>query len=227
MAVVARVGDLGTDAARHFVRDLERLAGDTLGRTLELEVLGQWWLAQRGMVALIDDMVASFVWAFLLITPLLLIGLRQLGLVLASVVPNILPLVLALGFMGWAGIDVRIGTATVLAIALGIAVDDSLHVLARYRQERRTRGTWPSALSRTVRGTGPALIATTAALIAGFLSMLTSGLVAIRDMGLVAAVALTGALAADLILLPALLATSETIRASSSMRTTRTRMLSR
>ncbi len=227
VAVIARVGDLGTKAARHFVRDLERLAGDTLGPTLELEVLGQWWLAQRGMVALIDDMVASFVWAFLLITPLMLIGLRQPGPVLASLVPNLLPLVLALGFMGWAGISVRIGTAMVLAIALGIAVDDSLHVLARYRQERRARGTQPSALSHTVRGTGPALIATTAVLIAGFLSMLTSGLVAIRDMGLVAAVALTGALLADLLLLPALLAIFGDIGKASSIRGARARLSAR
>ncbi len=117
--------------------------------------------------------------------------------------------------MGWAGISVRIGTAMVLAIALGIAVDDSLHVLARYRQERRARGTRPSALTHTVRGTGPALIATTAVLVAGFLSMLTSGLVAIRDMGLVAAVALTGALLADLLLLPTLIGMAGVVRPGS------------
>jgi predicted RND superfamily exporter protein len=69
-----------------------------------------------------------------------------------------------------------------------------------------------------VRGTGPAIIATTAVLVAGFLSMLTSGLVAIRDMGLVATVALTGALLADLILLPALLATGAALRGSASVR---------
>ena len=91
----------------------------------------------------------------------------------------------------------------VLAIALGIAVDDSLHVLARYRQFGLSGYSQRRVLARTMHRTGPALIATTGVLAAGFLSMLTSGLVAIRDMGVVAVLTLLAALFADLFVLPA------------------------
>ncbi len=203
VAVIIRVADLGTDGAIAFVDSLREIAAATLGPEMEILVVGQWWLAQLGMAGLIDDLVSSFAWAFLLITPLILIGLRHGGLALAGLLPNLLPLAVAMGFMAWAGISVRIGTAMVLAIALGIAVDDSLHMLSRYRHER-LRGTQADhILARTLRHTGPALMATTAVLAIGFLSMLSSGLVAIRDMGLVATVTLLTALFADLVLLPA------------------------
>ena len=204
-AVVVRVGDLGTDAARQFVEALGGTARTALGPGLRADVLGQWWLAQLGMAALIDDMIAGFLWAFVIVTPLVWLGLRGGRLALASVLPNFLPLAVALGFMGWADISVRIGTAMVLAIALGIAVDDSLHVLARYRREHDRRRTVSQALCRTTSRVGPALIATTLVLTAGFMSMTTSGLIAIRDMGVVATVTVGAALFADLLLLPALL----------------------
>lgn len=201
--VVVRVADLGTDGAIAFVDRLRDIAAETLGSDTEVRVVGQWWLAQLGMAGLIEDLVSSFTWAFLLITPLILIGLRHGGLALAALLPNLMPLVVAMGFMAWAGISVRIGTAMVLAIALGIAVDDSLHMLTRYRHESLRRGQTDHVLARTLRHTGPALMATTAVMAIGFLSMLSSGLVAIRDMGLVATVTLLTALFADLVLLPA------------------------
>jgi len=212
MVAVVRVGDLGTSGAASLVEHVRETASAMLGPYFELRVVGQWWLAQRGMAGLIDDMVRSFVWAFVLIAPLVLIGLRQGRLALVSVLPNLVPLVVAIGFMAWAGISVRIGTAMVLAIALGIAVDDSLHVLARYRQERCRAGGANYALARTLGRTGPALIATTAVLTVGFLSMLSSGLVAIRDMGMVATVTLIAALFSDLLLLPAQIALLERYR---------------
>lgn len=200
---IIRVGDLGTDGAASLVEHIRATATAELGSDMEVRVVGQWWLAQLGMAGLIDDLVWSFVWAFILIAPLVLIGLRSGGLALVSVLPNLVPLVVAMGFMAWAGISVRISTAMVLAIALGIAVDDSLHVLARYRQEDLRRAAYDYTLARTLRSTAPALVATTAVMAVGFMSMLTSGLAAIRDMGIVATVTLLAALFSDLLLLPA------------------------
>lgn len=125
-------------------------------------------------------------------------------LLVAGLIPNLVPMLAALAFMGWAGITLRIGTAMVLAIALGIAVDDTIHFLVRLREEM-ARGRRPrAAVHRTLHATGPPMLYTTLALAAGFLSMLSNDLLAIRDMGLVGAVTLAAALVADLVLAPAL-----------------------
>ena len=115
------------------------------------------------------------------------------------------PLAVTLAFMVVVGIGIRISTAMVLAVALGIAVDDTLHVLVRYRHEIEKGRTPREALQRCVQRTGKALVITTVVLLMGFASMLINPLLAIRDMGIVAGVALTAALVADLLILPALL----------------------
>ena len=92
----------------------------------------------------------------------------------------------------------------VLAIALGIAVDDTIHLLVRLREAaRRPAATPETAVSQTLQETGRPILYTSIVLVAGFLSMATNDLLAIRDMGLLAAGTLAIALLADLYLAPA------------------------
>ena len=98
----------------------------------------------------------------------------------------------------------RIVTMVVLAIALGIAIDDTIHFLVGMREETR-RGTPPrEAVQLTMTSVGSGIVYSSVVLVLGFLSMLLNELLAIRDMGLVAAVTLTVALGADILLGPAL-----------------------
>jgi predicted RND superfamily exporter protein len=121
-----------------------------------------------------------------------------------GILPNLLPMILALGFMAMTGITVRIGTAMVLAIALGIAIDDTVHFLVGLR-EATNRGANPAnAVRQAMTKAGSGIVYTTVVLVLGFLSMLFNELLAIRDMGLVAAVTIVVALAADLLFAPAL-----------------------
>jgi predicted RND superfamily exporter protein len=140
----------------------------------------------------------------LIVLPLMWIALREWRLFIAAAVANVLPLALPLALMAATGITLRIGTAVVLAIALGIVVDNTLHIIIRLRAQKTEGRETMDDVSHAMRGTGRAVIFTTLALVGGFLSMLSNQLLAIRDMGLVAAVTIIGAMFADLLFLPAL-----------------------
>lgn len=203
-AIVVRTRDIGSEASLELVKRVEGVAARELGHDYEARVVGQWWLAQLGLSGLLRDMLVGFGTSFLLVLPLLALALRSLRLFAVAIVPNLLPPLFALGFMGWTGISVRVGTAMILAIALAISVDDSIHVLVRLAREGRRSNDLGGQVRSSVDHVGGPLLLTTVVLVAGFLSMRLNGLVAIQDMGVVAAATLTIAFLADLYLLPAL-----------------------
>jgi hypothetical protein len=206
MAVIVRLGDIGTQRAGEYHEELSRIASETWGHEYEVEIVGQWWLSQYGMRLLLRDMVVSMVTGFAVVLPMLWLALRERRLFIAAAVANLLPLLLPLAFMAATGIVLRIGTVVVLAIALGIAVDDTLHIILRLRSCRDGRGEFAAQIRRAMHGTGRAVFLTTLAIVGGFLSMTSNQLLAIHDMGIVAAVTFTGALLADLLVLPAVYA---------------------
>lgn len=203
-ALRVRTSDIGTRAALALAADAEGHAVQALGAGFQVRVVGQWWLAQLGLASLLRDMLVSFASSMLLVLPILALALRSPRLLLIALPANLLPMIAALAFMGWSGMTLRVGTALVLAIALAIAVDDTIHLLARTHEERLRGLGARRAMRAALLECAPALTATTVVLVAGFGSMLTSQIAAIRDMGVVAAVALTTALAADLLIVPAL-----------------------
>lgn len=204
LAIIVRIGDIGTQGAGEYHDAVERLAADIWDDEYNVEIVGQWWLAQHGMRLVLRDMLVSLATAMLIVLPLMWFALRELRLFFAATVANLLPLVVPLALMAATGITLRIGTAVVLAIALGIVVDNTLHIIIRLRAQVAGDDGVPGQMNRAMRGTGRAVIFTTLALVGGFLSMLSNQLLAIRDMGLVAAVTITCAMFADLLVLPAL-----------------------
>ncbi len=111
-----------------------------------------------------------------------------------------------LGVMGWAGVNLDVATVTITAIVLGIAVDDTIHYLYRYREElRASDGDHAAAALETARATGPAILGTSMILCAGFLVMGAAGVQSIAWFGILSAVAFIAAVVADLLLLPVVL----------------------
>jgi hypothetical protein len=203
LAVNVRTGDIGTRRAGEYHEQIERLLAGAWGDRYETEIVGQWWLAQFGMRLLLRDMAASIATAVLLVLPILWLAVRDRRVFVAATIANVLPLLLPLAVMAVTGISLRIGTVVVLAIAFGIVVDNTLHIGSRLS----ATGTWredAERLRHAMHGTGRAVLFTSLALIGAFLSMLFNELLAIRDMGVVAAVTFAGAAAADLLLLPAI-----------------------
>jgi uncharacterized protein len=157
-ALHVRLGDVGTARALEIARLVRAEARAALGSGFDVRVVGQWYLAQLGMASLLHDMLASFGVSLLLVLPILGLALRSWRVFLVAILPNLLPALAALAFMGWAGITLRIGTALVLAVALAIGVDDSIHLLARVREARRAGVAPRPALRVALRETGGALV---------------------------------------------------------------------
>jgi len=127
------------------------------------------------------------------------------------ILPNVLPIVLFFGVMGWLGILLNLGTSLIAAIALGIAVDSTIHYMARLNMELQGEVDQKSALVRTLQAVGAPVIYTTVALFFGFLTFAFSSFVPIQNFGILTGVTMVAALAANLVLLPAVLATTKII----------------
>ena len=209
VSFAVHTSDNGTKRAEALIERIQEAAQRTLGMEYAVRMYGGWYLAQTGMQNVARDMLTSFATSMMLVLPIMALALGSVRLFLVSLAPNLLPMIFALAFSVWVGIPIRIGTAMVLAIAFGIAVDDTIHMMVRLKTEERAgRGPVAAIVSATAH-TGAAILYTSAVLIAGFLTMLANDLLAIQDMGVLASATLAVAFLADVYLAPALyLATS-------------------
>ncbi len=205
LLVEARVVDCGTRATFDLVERAREAFARTVGPRARLEVSGFTYLAQRVHRDVVTSSLLGFGLDFALVGALVLVLLRSARLALLAAVPNLLPLLGTLAFMGLAGVELRLSSALVFCVVFGIAVDDTLHFLARYDEERR-RGLAPrAAAERTIATTGRAMLFLSFVLSAGFALLLLSTFTPNRVLGLLMAVTAVMGVLADLVLLPALL----------------------
>ena len=129
---------------------------------------------------------------------------RRKSILFASLITNLIPIFTVLGILSWLGISIRPPTAMTFSVALGIAVDDSLHFLLRYRKELRQGSNRVEAIKATIINTGSALMITTTILVSGFSVLLLSAFLPTYQFGMLAAGMIGTALLCDLTLLPAL-----------------------
>ncbi len=123
-----------------------------------------------------------------------------------AMLPNIVPVVLFFGILGWSGIMLNIGTSIIAAIALGIAVDNTIHYMVRFNRELQITHDERVSLSAALSTVGRPIVYTSVALTLGFLVMRLSDFVPVRDFGTLSAATMLTALVTNVVLLPALLA---------------------
>lgn len=154
----------------------------------------------------IRSMLFGSLIALVSISFILIIALRSLKLGLISLIPNLVPAAMALGIWGYLVGEVGLSVAIVVAVTLGIVVDDTVHFLSKYLRARRERGlSAEQAIEETFQTVGVALWITSAALIAGFGVLYLSGFKVNAEMGILSAVTIAIALLADYFLLPPIL----------------------
>ena len=184
--------------------ELERLRGEVrasfeeqLGDAgLELVQTGSYDLLLRTQRSLLTTLRDSLLLTALLMQLVLVVVLRSVRLGLAALLPNTLPVALVFVLLGGVGLPVDVGTAMCAAIALGIAVDDTLHFLYAYQRQ---------GLEGAARGTARAILLSSVVIAAGFLAIAPSPFLPTRNFGLLCAAAMGGALVGDLVVLPACL----------------------
>ena len=212
--VVVRVADVGTAATRDLADRLDALLAARFppGDAARNPAGVTWRLTGDGYVNAVgmDRFVRDFLWGLAGATAVIFgaIGLlfRSVRAGLIAMIPNLAPLAFTLGWMRLRGLHLNAGNAIVFAVGLGIAVDDTIHFLARFREELKTGGTVPEAIARTLAATGRAIVLTSGLILAGLSVLLWSEFVPTRRFAELVCVTLAGALLADLALLPAALA---------------------
>ena len=170
-----------------------------------LKVTGSTLLALKMNRYLIASLLNSFIIAFIVIFISMNILFRSVKLSLVSIIPNIIPLLFAGAVMGFFGIELRPATAMTFSIALGIAVDDTIHFLSRFRSEYLLTKSHEKSTTTTILTTGRAIIGTSITLGMGFLVLIFSNFKPNFEFGILATIILIVALLSSLILLPALI----------------------
>ena len=123
-----------------------------------------------------------------------------------SLIPNIIPLVMVAGMMGYFDVALRPSTVLIFSVVFGISVDDSIHFLAKYRQELFANNFFvPLAISKSIRETGASMIYTSVILFAGFIIFSGSQFISTIMLGVLTSTTLIIAMFANLVVLPALL----------------------
>ncbi|WP_370390258.1 RND family transporter [uncultured Winogradskyella sp.] len=154
---------------------------------------------------ILETQFKSFFAAFFVAFLCLWYFIKSLRTTILVLIPNILPLALLAIVMSLLGIPLDVSTAMITPIMLGIAMDDTIHLVYKYRRSKVIKGSSQYRIDKAMHYTGSALFSTTIALFAGFLIIASSAVPSVRDFGLLCAVTVAIALITDIIYLPALL----------------------
>ncbi|HTN35500.1 MAG TPA: MMPL family transporter [Arachidicoccus sp.] len=160
----------------------------------------------EGSTYIVKGLGESIFWAFILIAVAMLYLFRSARILLCSLIPNVIPLVITAGVMGWAGISIKPSTVLVFSVALGIAIDVTIRFLINYKQElpkqnRNIDGT----LKLTIMETGISIIYTSMVLVAGFIIFIFSQFAGTESLGWLTSLTLAVATLTNLVLLPVLI----------------------
>jgi len=147
-------------------------------------------------------MLTGLLIAFCAVAVLMALLYRSLIMLIIAIIPNIVPLIMIGGLMGTLSIDLKVATSIIFTIAFGIAVDDSIHFLSRYKLELEKGKSYLYALKRTYLSTGKAIIVTSLILSTGFLSLVAAEMMSTYYIGLLISICLMFAVLSDLLLLP-------------------------
>ena len=160
---------------------------------------------------IVFDQIKSVSLALLVIFAVMALMLLSARVGLLAILPNVLAILVFFGILGWWGVSLNLGTSLIATIALGIAVDSSVHYMWRLSRELRGESDQAAAIQRSMRAVGGPMLYTALALAAGFLTFAGSGFPPIRNFGLLTSITLATAFGANLVVLPALLATTKII----------------
>jgi len=199
----------GSRAVDALTRRIERFAREHVPDTVRVRPTGTLVLLTRSADTLARQQVASLGQVFVVLAVLMIGLFRSVRLGLLSLVPNLFPVVVLFGIMGWVGIDLNISTSMIACIAIGIAVDDTIHYLTTFGRERLAHRDAERAVRRSAIAVGWPVVVTSITLSAGFLVVCLSNFEPVRHFGLLASATMAVALVADLLLLPALLLSTE------------------
>ncbi len=203
--------DIGTDEMERVEEELWKKITKVLPEErYDVTVTGKALVFMKGTGYLVKNLVSSLALAVILISLFMAFMFRSFKMIIISLIPNILPLTITAGMMGYLGIPLKPSTILVFSIAFGISVDDTIHFLAKYRQELQITG-WKISKSvyKALRETGVSMFYTSIVLFFGFSVFMVSSFGGTKALGGLVSMTLLFAMLANLVLLPSLLISLE------------------
>ena len=203
--LTARTKTLDTKDVRNFITDVKDFAQKNFGPAVKVEVTGYagWFKRLNDLVG--EGQRQSFITALIVITLVLIVVMGSFRLGLISMVPNVFPVLITLGLMGFAGIYMDTPLMSFSAVIIGVAVDDTIHFMMRFRREFERLGNYADSLRATLSTVGRPITFTTVTLVLGFSVLAFSNVSGIAKFGLLSSFAFLWALLADFFFAPALM----------------------
>ena len=204
--ILVRTGALGTAAVREVTDHLQRVVDEAgLPEGIRADVTGNALMLSRSADGIAEGQPRTIGIAAIAILILIGVAFRNPRLAVVAMVPNLVPVVLYFGWLGLGAAPLSLATSLIGSVALGIAIDDTVHFLVRYGQERDVGASPEEAAAICGRRIGRPIAITSMMLVAGFLVVALSGFTPLVQFGVLSAATMGACLVTDLVLLPALL----------------------
>ena len=203
--------DTKTERFDRIEEDLKRKIDKVFPKErYDVLLTGKALVFQKGTKFLVNNLILSLSLAILLIALFMAWMFRSIKMILVSIIPNLLPLIITAGLMGFIGVPIKPSTILVFSIAFGISVDDTIHFLAKYRQELIANH-WriKKSVYAALRETGVSMFYTSIVLFFGFSVFAISSFGGTVALGILVSITLLFAMLANLVLLPSLLLSLE------------------
>lgn len=201
----SRVQAMSSEELSWLIRKIDRYAEQNLDERFDYEVTGIVKLLANMIDKVADSQIASLTFAVGILWVCFIVFLRSFTLGTVAMVPNVIPIIGTLGLMGALGIDLDLATVMMPSIAIGLAVDDTLHFFNAFRHQAKLGTNGEDAIRWTLHFRGRAFFYTSLVLVSGFGILLGSTLRPVADFGIISCAAILLSLLADLLLNPALL----------------------
>jgi len=203
--------DIGTDKMKRIEENLQTKIDHLFpNEKYTVTMTGKALVFQKGTAYLVKNLAISLTLAILLISLFMAYLFRSFKMIIVSLIPNLLPLVVTAGLMGYIGVPIKPSTILVFSIAFGISVDDTIHFLAKYRQElQANRWRIKKSVYGALRETGISMFYTSIVLFFGFSVFIISNFGGTVALGALVSVTLLFAMLSNLLLLPSLLLSLE------------------
>ena len=200
------MADIGTVELPKVLDSIQHKANAIFDSSYTVKLTGTSITFLEGSKFIINGLKESIFWAFLLIALCMLYLFKSLRILICSLIPNLVPLVITAGIMGWVGVPLKPSTVLIFSVALGIAVDITIRFLVNYKQELPANNQDVDATVRnTIKQTGLSIVYTSLVLTAGFIIFCASSFGGTFALGWLTSLTLLTATATNLILLPVLL----------------------
>lgn len=204
--ISTRIADIGAESIKSEGELIDNWINENVDTSLiSVKQTGTGLLIDKNAVYIRDNLLSGLAIALILVSLLMALLFRNLKMLFVALVPNFIPVLFAAGLLGFLGIQLEAGISIVFAVVFGIAVDDTIHFLSKYKLARDKNNTVEDSIKITFEETGKAITFTTIILFFGFMVMFFSNHPPSVTVGMLISVTLVGALICDLFLLPVLM----------------------